>query len=91
MTTRTWRLFVWTGKKYQEANCGNFTFQARGPQDALKKAGLDDATFYTYTYSRKGYGHYTGRVECRAPETVAAQMPGGPMLPADFILKVVED
>lgn len=90
MTIRTWRLLVWTGKKYQEANCGNFKFDARGPQDALKKAGLDDATFYTYTYSRKGYGYFTGRVEVRAPETVAAKLPGGADLPADFVLQVVE-
>lgn len=86
---RTWKMLVWNGKKYIEANCGNFKFQARGPQDALKKAGLDDASFYTYTYSRKGYRYFTGRVEVRAPETVAAET-STVKLPADFILLVVE-
>jgi hypothetical protein len=82
---RTYRLMVWTGKRYQEANCGDSQFEARGPQDAIKKAGLDDP-MYEITYSRKGYGHYTGRIEARAPETVAAAQ-GLPLpLPADFVI-----
>jgi hypothetical protein len=86
---RTWVLYVWTGKKYQKANCGNFKFEARGPQDAIQKAGLD-CSDYSFTYSRKGYGHFTGRVEARLPETVAAEIPGLPRQPADFVLRVVE-
>jgi len=82
---RTYKLMVWTGKRYQEANCGDSKFEARGPQDAIQKAGLDDP-MYEITYSRKGYGHYTGRIEARAPETVAAAQ-GLPLpLPADFVI-----
>jgi len=84
---RTWRLLVWTGKKYEEANCGDSTFQATSPKDAIKKAGLYDPKFYTHKLSRKGYGHFTGRVYTYAPETLAA----GPHTPADFILEVIPD
>ena len=82
--TRTYKLMVWTGKRYQIPD-GLYSFEARGPQDAIKKAGLDDP-MYEITYSRKGYGHYTGRIEVRAPETVAAAQ-GLPLpLPADFVI-----
>ena len=81
---RTWRLLVWTGKKYAEANCGDFKFEASGPQDALKKSGLDIKE-YTVRYSRIGYNYFTGRIYVSAPETVAA----GKHQPADFILEVV--
>lgn len=82
---RTWRLLVWNGKKYQEANCGNCRFDASSPKDAIKKAGLYDS-LYTHKYSRKGYGYFTGRVYSYAPETLAA----GEHQPADFILEVVQ-
>ncbi len=81
--TRTWNLLVWTGKKYQPANCGKNSFEARGPKHALKIAGLNDPS-YEIEYSRKGYGYYTGRIEVRIPETAAA----GEHQPADFILEV---
>lgn len=89
MATRTWKVLVWTGKKYAEANCGDSRFKANGPSEAIKKAGLDDP-MYTVKYSRKGYGHFTGIVEVRAPETIAAAEKNLP-LPADFILMVISD
>jgi hypothetical protein len=87
--TRTWKLLVWTGRKYQEANCGDSRFEARTPQDAIKKAGLNDPT-YEIKYSRVGYGHFTGRIEARAPETVAAGEGRNVPLPADFVLLVAD-
>ena len=85
--TRTWKMLVWTGKKYQEANCGSCRFEARSPKEALRIAGLELDT-YDVKYSRKGYGYFTGRVEVRAPETVSAGMDYP--LPADFLLLVVD-
>jgi len=82
---REWVLKVWTGKTYQEANCGDGRFMANGPQQALKKAGLTDS-IYTIKTSRKGYGHYIGRVFVYAPETIAA----GEFMPADFIIEAVK-
>jgi hypothetical protein len=82
---RAYKLMVWTGKHYQEANCGDSPFEARGPHDAIKKAGLDDP-MYEIKYSRIGYGHYTGRIEVRAPETVAAAEGMLLPLPADFVI-----
>ena len=82
--TRTYKLMVWTGKHYQTAN-GLESFEARGPQDAIRKAGLDDP-MYEITYSRKGYGYFTGRIEARAPETVAAAHGLSLPLPADFVI-----
>lgn len=82
--TRTYKLMVWTGKRYQIAD-GLNCFEARWPQDALRIAGLQDP-IYTGTYSRVGYGHFTGRIEVRAPETVAAAQ-GLPLpIPADFVI-----
>jgi len=81
---RTYKLLVWDGKRYHKASPLDH-FVARGPQDAIKKAGLD-APMYEITYSRKGYGYFTGRIEARAPETVAAAQ-GLPLpLPADFVI-----
>lgn len=87
--TRTWKVMVWTGRKYQEANGSPSRITAYGPKDAVKKAGLDDP-MYEIKYSRKGYGYFTGRVEARAPETVAAAEGMLLPLPADFVLLVVE-
>lgn len=84
---RKWKLLVWTGKKYVEANCGACRFEARSPREALTKAGLD-CEDYEVKYSRKGYGYYTGRIEIRLRETVAAAKLHP--LPADFLLLVVE-
>lgn len=86
---RTWKLMVWTGKKYQEANCGDSIIDARTPAEAIKKAGLDDP-MYEIKYSRIGYGYFTGRVEVRAPETVSAAVGMKLPLPADFVLLVIE-
>lgn len=86
---RTWKLMVWTGKKYEEANCGNCKIEAKSPSDAIRKFGLDDP-MYDIRYSRKGYGYFTGRVEVRAPETVAASEGRKLPVPADFVLLVEE-
>lgn len=85
---RTWQMYVWTGKKYEKPTSDG-TLVANGPADAIKKFGLDDA-MYKIKYSRKGYGYFTGRVEVRAPETVAASEGLRLPLPADFVLLVVE-
>ena len=83
---RTWQLFIWDGKKYVKPTSDG-TITANGPDDAMKKFGLTDPS-YTIKYSRKGYGYFTGRVEYRSPETMAAgkDMP----LPADFVIKVID-
>ena len=83
---RTWEMLVWTGKKYT-APTSDGTCEASTPADAIKKFGLGDP-FYEITYSRKGYGYFTGRVEVRAPETVAAGAGRNVPLPADFVLLV---
>jgi hypothetical protein len=80
---RVWSLKVWTGKRYEEANCGDCKFLANGPRQAIKKAGLDDP-MYTIKMSRRGYDYFTGRVFVYAPETIAA----GEHVPADFIIEV---
>lgn len=36
---------VWTGKRYEEANCGECRFEAASPKDAIKKAGLNDPMY----------------------------------------------
>ena len=79
---RTWRQYAWTGHAYAL----QATFRASGPQDALQHARLTAADGYTITASRSGYGHHTGRVEVRAPETVAATTCKRYPLPADFLL-----
>ena len=84
---KTWEMLVWTGKKYEHPTSDG-TCEANGPADALKKFGLNDAGYYQITYSRKGYGYFTGRVEARAPETVAAGLGRNLPLPADFVLLV---
>lgn len=84
---RTWKMLVWNGKKYVLPTSDGIA-QAEGPKAALKIFGLTDH-MYTVTYSRKGYGYFTGRVEVRSPETVAAGI--NCPLPADFVLLVIND
>jgi hypothetical protein len=86
---RSYALYVWDGKHYSKVTCGDSTFTAAGPLDAVKKAGLSDP-MYEITYSRKGYGHYTGRIEARAPETVAAGEGKRFPLPADFVILAID-
>ncbi len=81
-------MYVWTVKKYEKPTSDG-TLEAAGPADAVKKFGLDDP-MYEITYSRKGYGYYTGRIEARAPETVAAGQGLKLPLPADFVLLAID-
>ena len=81
---RIYKVMDCTGKPAREI----MQFSARGPQDAIKKSGLDDP-IYEITYSRKGYGYFTGRIELRAPETVSASQGLRNPLPADFVILAV--
>lgn len=84
---RVWTLKIYDGKKYRApAEKALECFTARSPKDAMRIAGLDDP-MYEAKYSRKGYGHYTGRVSLRSQEALACVQPQ----PADFILEVIGD
>jgi hypothetical protein len=79
-------MYVWDGKKYVKPTSDG-TYEAKTPKDALKHFGLLFGDYHI-VYSRKGYKHFTGRVECYFHETEAAQ--GQFPFPADFVLRVVE-
>ena len=82
---RNYKMMVWDGRRYNTpSEFADFT--AKGPMDALKKTGLDETGLITY--SRKGYGYFTGRIEVRAIETVAAAN-GRTPLPADFLILAI--
>lgn len=81
-------MYVWTGKHYVKPTSDG-TLEASCPKEAIKKFGLNDPS-YQIRYSRKGYGYYTGRIEVRAPETVAAGAGLNVPLPADFVLLAID-
>jgi len=85
---RGWQMYIWNGEKYVQP-MSDWFYYANGPADAIKKFGLNDP-MYEIKYSRKGYGYYTGRIEVRAPETVAASGGLSLPLPADFVLLAVK-
>lgn len=58
---------------------------ADGPCQAMKKFGFDPEDFFVTT-SRKGFGHYAGRVEIRSPEAQFSARP----TPPDFVLIAID-
>lgn len=84
----TWQMYVWTGRKYEKPTSDGIVL-ANCPAEAIKKFGLTDPD-YQFTYSRKGYGHFTGRVEARLTETAAASVGLQLPIPADFVLLVID-
>lgn len=83
----TWKLLAWNGKHYIET-ASDIICEVRTPKEAIRRFGFAGNKDIEFTYSRKGYGHFTGRIEIRFPETVAAA--GKKPLPSDFVLRVIE-
>jgi hypothetical protein len=79
---RTWRLLIKDNESHYRIPSELSAFKAGSPKQALKIAGLDDAS-YIVEYSRIGYGYFTGKVSVWQPQTKICGCR------ADFVLEVI--